>query len=299
LGKTKFMNTFKSYFDLTKGERNAAFFLLSIILFFSILPFFNQELQYEKTDFSELLLLAKLDSIEKSQVKTANDGQYTNSKSYPFDPNTATKKTFIELGFSKYIAERIVKFREAGGKFNFKSDLQKIYGIDTFVVHKLWSFIKLPDKRMAFKSNENILEQDFKQKKLPEIIELNSTDTNQLIALPMIGSKLANRIINYRNKLGGFYSPVQLMEVYGLKPETFEMIKSKIQVNLDLIAKIDINSCTNEQLSKHPYFGYKISTLLINYRAQHGPYKSANDFKNVVSISQESIERIKFYIKFS
>lgn len=114
----------------------------------------------------------------------------------------------------------------------------------------------------------------------------------------MIGSKLANRIINYRNKLGGFYSPLQLMEVYGLKPETFEIIKSRIQVNSDLIAKIDINKCTNDQLNKHPYFGYKISTQIINYRVQHGPYKSISDLKNIILLSQESIEKIKFYIKF-
>jgi DNA uptake protein ComE-like DNA-binding protein len=98
--------------------------------------------------------------------------------------------------------------------------------------------------------------------------------------------------------LGGFYSTLQLMEVYGLKPETFEIIKTRIQVNSDLIAKIEINKCTNEVLNKHPYFGYKISTQLINYRAQHGAYKSLSDLKNVVSLSQESIEKIKFYIKF-
>lgn len=292
------MNTLKSYFDLTKGERNAAFFLLSIILFFSILPFFHQEPQYEKTDFSELLLLAKLDSIEKMQVKNANASHFVNAKSFPFDPNTATKTTFIELGFSKYIAERIVKFREKGGKFKFKSDLQKIYGIDSMSIRRLWSFIKLPEKGKAFFVKENSHQTNFKQKKRPEIIELNSTDTTQLISLPMIGSKLANRIINYRNKLGGFYSPLQLMEVYGLKPETFEIIKSRIQVNSDLIAKIDINKCTNDQLNKHPYFGYKISTQIINYRLQHGPYKSISDLKNIILLSQESIEKIKFYIKF-
>jgi DNA uptake protein ComE-like DNA-binding protein len=292
------MITLKSYFDLTKGERNAAFFLLSIILIFSILPFFHQEPQYEKTDFSELLLLAKLDSIEKMQVKNANAGQIVNVKSFPFDPNTATKTTFIELGFSKYIAERIVKFREKGGRFKFKSDLQKIYGIDSLGIRRLWSFIKLPEKGKVIFVKENTVQANFKQRKPPELIELNSTDTTQLISLPMVGSKLANRIINYRNKLGGFYSTLQLMEVYGLKPETFEIIKMRIQVNSDLIAKIDINKCTNEVLNKHPYFGYKISTQLINYRAQHGPYKSLSDLKNVVSISQESIERIKFYIKF-
>jgi DNA uptake protein ComE-like DNA-binding protein len=292
------MNTLKNYFDLTKGERNAAFFLLFVILLFTILPLFNQAPKYEKTDFSDLLLLAKLDSIEKTQVNKHRSSDVSRIKSFPFDPNSASINTLIELGLNKYIAERIDRFRCAGGRFKFKSDLFKVYGIDSTRVIKLWSSIKLPEKSQYSKAKENPSFQNYKSKKTLEIIELNSADTNQLISLPMIGSKLANRIILYRNKLGGFHSPEQLMEVYGLKPETFEIIKSRIQVNSGLIDKININKCTNEQLNKHPYFGYKISMQLINYRAQHGPYKSITDLKNVVSLSQESIEKLKFYIKF-
>jgi len=298
LGKTKFMNTLKNYFDLTKGERNAAFFLLFVILLFTILPLFNQAPKCEKTDFSDLLLLAKLDSIEKTQVNKYRSFDISEIKSFPFDPNSASINTLIELGLNKFIAERIDRFRRAGGRFKFKSDLFKVYGIDSSLVIKQWSCIKLPEKSHYSKAKENHYLQNYKTQKQAEIIELNSADTTQLISLPMIGSKLANRIILYRNKLGGFHSPEQLMEVYGLKPETFEIIKPRIKVNSGLIEKIDINKCTNEQLNKHPYFGFKISTQLINYREQHGPYTSLSDLKNVVSLSQESIEKIKFYIKF-
>jgi DNA uptake protein ComE-like DNA-binding protein len=293
------MNILKTYFDFTKGERNAAFFLLLIVSFFSILPYFEQPIKYSKSDFSELMLMAKLDSIEKNTLLIIKQKPFNRKiKFIPFDPNTAIHQTFLDNGFSKYLAERIQKYRAAGGRFTYKSDLLKVYGIDSNLINQLWSCIKLPEKGQFSRAKESPYEKNYKSKKTQEIIELNSADTTQLISLPMIGSKLANRIILYRNKLGGFHSPIQLMEVYGLKPETFEIIKSRIQVNSDLIEKIDINKCTNEQLNKHPYFGYKISSQLINYRAQHGAFKSLNDLKNLVLLSQESIEKIKFYIKF-
>ncbi|MEZ4904304.1 MAG: helix-hairpin-helix domain-containing protein [Spirosomataceae bacterium] len=46
--------------------------------------------------------------------------------------------------------------------------------------------------------------------------DINSADTTQLIRLKGIGSKLAARIIKFRDGLGGFASSAQYTEVYGL-----------------------------------------------------------------------------------
>ena len=293
------MNNLKSYFDFTKGERNAAFFLLLIISFFSILPCFDQPIKYSRSDFSELMLLAKLDSIEKNTPIFDKQKPFKRKiKFIPFDPNTASYQTFLDNGFSSYLAERIKKYRAAGGRFKTKSDLLKVYGIDSNLIRQLWSCVKLPESNNIGTRKNDQKEAYLNSKKPVEILELNTADTNQLISLPMIGSKLANRIVAFRNKLGGFYSSNQLLEVYGVKPETYEAVLNKISVNEDLIVKIDLNNCKKDQLDKHPYFGYKISSQIINYRTQHGPYKSIDDFKKILNLPKESIEQIKFYIKF-
>ena len=43
-------------------------------------------------------------------------------------------------------------------------------------------------------------------------VDINTADTTAFISLPGIGSKLAARIVNFRDKLGGFYSIDQVGE---------------------------------------------------------------------------------------
>ena len=47
-------------------------------------------------------------------------------------------------------------------------------------------------------------------------VELNSVDTTDLKKIPGIGSAFANRIVRYRDLLGGYYTVQQLAEVYGI-----------------------------------------------------------------------------------
>ena len=54
-----------------------------------------------------------------------------------------------------------------------------------------------------------------RQEKFPEGIrvELNTADTATLKKIPGIGSYYARRIVDYRNRLGGFVSVAQLKEM--------------------------------------------------------------------------------------
>ena len=53
------------------------------------------------------------------------------------------------------------------------------------------------------------------------MIELNSADSARLTELKCIGASLARRIVNYRNRLGGFINKDQLKEVYGMDDDRY------------------------------------------------------------------------------
>ena len=112
-----------------------------------------------------------------------------------------------------------------------------------------------------------------------------------MVALPGIGSILSSRIIKYRNKLGGFYSPDQLKEVYGLTPETFDEIRDKISVDVSDVKQININDATIDELKQHPYFK-SFAQILVNYRDQHGDFTTLEDLKNIDVITDQMYERI-------
>src|SRR4030095_4044156 len=102
------------------------------------------------------------------------------------------------------------------------------------------------------------------------IVELNTTDSSQLTALNGIGSVLSSRILKFRDRLGGFTCVEQLKEVYGLSPETFDEIKTRVTADSSMIKKIDINTIILAGLKTHPYFRNPFASTLISYREQNG-----------------------------
>ena len=62
----------------------------------------------------------------------------------------------------------------------------------------------------------------------PLSVELNSADSVTLQLLHGIGPAYARRIVNYRDRLGGFVSTTQLLEVYGFGPELWKKFGMEI-----------------------------------------------------------------------
>ena len=57
-------------------------------------------------------------------------------------------------------------------------------------------------------------------------INLNSATVEQLTALPGVGEKLAARIVDYRQKSGGFKSVSELMNVQGIGEKNLAKIQA-------------------------------------------------------------------------
>ncbi|MBS3736932.1 MAG: helix-hairpin-helix domain-containing protein [Candidatus Bipolaricaulota bacterium] len=61
-------------------------------------------------------------------------------------------------------------------------------------------------------------------------INLNTADPERLEELSGIGSVLAERIVAYRTRNGGFSSLAELKEVSGIGPSTLNRIKERLKV---------------------------------------------------------------------
>ncbi|MEO0070666.1 MAG: ComEA family DNA-binding protein [candidate division WOR-3 bacterium] len=68
----------------------------------------------------------------------------------------------------------------------------------------------------------------------PPLLDINQATKEQLEALPGIGPVLAQRIITYREKSGGFKSISQLRKVSGIGPKRLSAIKDFITVSKPL-----------------------------------------------------------------
>jgi competence protein ComEA len=215
---------------------------------------------------------------------------------FAFNPNEINEQQWQKLGLEPWLAERILKYRSKGGVFRKKEDLQKIYNFPPTLYARLVPYIQLPEK--VVEGTTNTLLKESKPVIVRQVIfDLNLADTTALIKLRGIGSKLAMRIVKFRENLGGFYHINQLKEVYGLDSLTVQEVCKYVYVRNPTIRKININEATAETM-KHPYLRPYQAKVIVSYRQQHGNYTSVKDLSNIKVLDAQTIEKLSPYLSY-
>lgn len=129
-------------------------------------------------------------------------------------------------------------------------------------------------------------------------ILFSESDSITLQIVPGIGPSTASRIIKYKNQLGGFHDSSQLLEVFGLKPETADALWEYFDFDPLIFRQIEINNVEISDLAKHPYISYSEAKVLLAYKNQHGNFKSINDLNGIKIFKSEWIDKIAPYLAF-
>ncbi len=308
------------YLNFTRKERTGIISILVLIIFFLFLPFFfpyfipqqeYDELQFEKE-------IQSLTIIQQDSTRSYVNNSFDENKGYDqpyqkhyyssgkigelfyFDPNTLPVQGWKRLGIREKTALTIQKYINKGGRFYKPEDIGKIWGLHKEEVSRLLPYIRIekkiiPGQYSSFKTTETFKVYE-KAKTIITNIDINKADTSTLITLPGIGSKLAARIIAFRDKLGGFYKVDQVAETYALPDSTFQKIKNKLVISTADIKKLNINVATVDELKVHPYLKYNIANAIVQYRIQHGNFASVNEIKKIMMITDDIFNKITPYL---
>lgn len=130
------------------------------------------------------------------------------------------------------------------------------------------------------------------------LLEINTCDSASLESLPGIGPVLSVRILKYRKLLGGFASVNQLLEVYGLSPETFNLISAMLKVDSSLVKKIKINIADYKQLLRMPYLDKTDVSAILKYRDLNGRITGMDELIENKLIAAEKANKIRPYLEF-
>ncbi|HEY5968613.1 MAG TPA: helix-hairpin-helix domain-containing protein [Chitinophagaceae bacterium] len=316
----------KDYLSFTQKERIGILTVVSVILFTLFLPDIlskttsNRPIKMDTTWMaavkrSEIKVQdSSADHYQKNDNENAYAYQYDKRKSsyikndlikgelFYFDPNSITASEWKKLGLRDKTIKTIENYRSKGGRFYKPEDLQRIYGLHDNEYERLKPYIKIGSN--TSKTNEESISSKPIDEIQPSktyaarysIIDVNTADTTAFISLPGIGSKLAARIITFREKLGGFYSVEQIGEIYGLPDSTFQKIKQYLKLNNFSVKKININTATVDEMKAHPYIKYGLANPIIAYRNEHGSFSKIEDIKKVMAVTDEIYEKIAPYL---
>ena len=130
-------------------------------------------------------------------------------------------------------------------------------------------------------------------------IDLNHCDSTDIVVVPQFGSKRAAKLVEYRDKLGGFYDLSQLKEVYVLQNLELEFLQQYFYVRKSDVKKININTATYKELIAHPYFDAYLTKTILNYRSKKKTINSFEELQSVTHAYPELMAKLKYYVVFS
>ena len=295
------------YLSFSKKDRIGLLAVIGFIIIICLLPLLWPKKNTISVNENQMLLMA-VDTITQKQAHQDknyyNEEEELNSQYEPlvknthlkgelfqFDPNSLLEDGWKKLGLKERTIETIEKYRNKGGRFYKAEDLQKIWGLPKGFYERVKKYIVIAETKFPRQENNSVS----KKSETTWNIDINNADTSALIELPGIGSKLASRIVSFREKLGGFYSIDQVKETYGLPDSTFQKIKPYLHATNE-VKKLNVNAATKDELKVHPYIKWNIANAIVEYRNQHGNYNNIEELKNISLIDETTFTRLSHYL---
>lgn len=255
------------------------------------------------------------------------------AESFPFDPNTADSVALSRLGLSSYQIRNIYRYRAKGGQYHRPEDFKKLYGLTVAQWRHLEPLIQIAedyqyladtpeayDPAKAYGSlgqgtgigghglehAANNPTQGYRAagrdttlypyKLQPgQTVNLNLADTLAFRRIPGIGPVYARRIVQYRERLGGFASLAQLDEIEDLPLG----IEQYLELDAKKTRRMRINHATLRELNAHPYISYYQARAIVNRIRQVGPFHSLQELSRLEEFDESDLQRLESYLDFT
>ncbi len=271
------------------------------------------------------------DSAKRSQRKTYTYAvPEMLVETFPFDPNTADSTTLLRLGLTPWQVRSIYKYRAMNGRYHTPDDFRRLPGITyeqwerlktQIRIAKRFQYLRPEDKEarkpVALTKRDEAATEPTKEvsslpsvdtvtrlsadtlrypKKYPEgtLVDVNLADTNELKKIPGIASYRAQKIVEYRRKLGGYLNKEQVMEACEMPDEVLEWFT----VCNPLPKKVNINELSIQRMMRHPYISFYQAKAIWEYRKSYGPIKSEEELLRLDGFTQDKLEKLRPYLEF-
>lgn len=299
-------NRFREYFTYTRKERNGLVVLLFILFVLILVKVYQSNKSYGEivlidNDFKKDIEEFEKNLVRKQNIENKNQSSSNNRQTvkkarwikpeilFNFDPNKVLKSELKKLGFLEKQIKTLINYRNKGGVFYKNEDLLKIYGIEKEQFEVLAPYINIEVK---YKQEDLIIKNEDK-----ELLELNTASKEDLVRLKGIGDSFAERIIKYRNLLGGYYEKEQIFEVYGMDSSRFFGFSQDIIIDTNQINKLNLNEADFKILIRHPYLNKYQTGAILKYKELEGSFTKIEQIRQNNLLLLEDFLKLKPYLK--
>ncbi|XP_004385363.1 endonuclease/exonuclease/phosphatase family domain-containing protein 1 [Trichechus manatus latirostris] len=158
-----------------------------------------------------------------------------------------------------------------------------------------------------------------------ERLNINTATEEELMTLPGVTRVVARSIVEYREYIGGFKKVEDLALVSGVGATKLEQVKFEICVSskgssaqhspsslrrdllaeqqphhlataVPLIPRVNINTATPAQLMSVRGLTEKMALGIVDYRREHGPFRSVEDLVRMDGISAAFLDKIRHQV---
>lgn len=240
-------------------------------------------------------------------------------ETFRFDPNEADSSQLLRLGLAPFQVRSIYRFRAKGGVFSTADDFRRVYRLTNeqwerlapyIVIGRKYQLVSVPPR--TYPKSDSVygnsrgrdsadIVRDSIRRTYPqkisgdETVDVNTADSAMLCRIPGIGKYYASRIVRYRNRLGGFVSPQQLLEIEDFPADALAWITVGPS---PVINRMDVNHLSERKMMKHPYMGYYRASEIAAYRKVHGRLDNIKALYGLQHFSESDIQRLAPYLEF-
>ena len=221
-------------------------------------------------------------------------------KIYPYNPNFITDYKGYKLGMTTQELDRLFAFRKQNKYVNSAKEFQEVTGVSDSLLKVMSVNFKFPDwvnNKKEYSSNSFSFPK--KEKEVIVVKDINHATAEDLIKIRGIGEAISQRILNEREKYGGFATMEQMQFIWGLSPEVINSLNQYFKVgDVSQIKKININTASLKELSAYPFFNYSLAREILIFRSMNTRIKDVEDLTKIKGFPVEKVNIIALYLEF-
>lgn len=291
----------KEYFDFTHQEKRGILIILLLIILLSLSGyFFSKPIEKPMLSATKIALLQShlvSRQLVDSKMPEILPEMPIEKNYFPFDPNQLSLEDGLRLDLSKKQVLVIQSYIAKGGKFLVPEDLKKIYSLSAKDFDRLLPWVTIPESS----SISSAAEESIKPHPTDTLksLHLNDCTIDDLLKIACLTRPLAERILKFRDKLGGFYTVGQLSEVYGLQNHCLNRLQQLALNGPAAVKKLSINFATRTELANHPYIGPVTANKIDQFRLKNGFIREAKILLQNQLIEANQLEKLLPYLSFT